>query len=226
MRVVAKFVSDVAQAMRLDEQHRGEAQVNGMFTAARGLEKDLENAATGAGLGRLSKAWASSVYPRKGYKGGSLRAAAEVYVKGSKHTQDAMHAFTHGATIRSQNGLYLLIPTENAPKVGVGRNRDKVLAAAENRYGKLRFVYRRRGPSLLVADNVRARAGKRGGFARAGARDTARGYTATIVVFFLVPVARLRKRYSITPYANKWIGQAPRLIEAEYKRLSGATKRG
>lgn len=222
MRVVAKFISDVSKAMKVDLEHRKIAQTEGLRRTARGLEQDLESATLAGGLGKLSRAWASAAYPRKGV--GSLNASAEVYVKGSAHTQDAMYAFSHGATVRSKNGLFLLIPTENAPKVGLGRDRDKRLAAAEARYGKLRFVYRRGKPSLLVADNVRARGGKRGGFARASDKAVAAGRTATIVVFILVPVAILRKRFSIQPLANKWISQAPALINAEYIRLSGSNR--
>lgn len=219
MRVVAKFVSDVSKAMKIDLEHRKIAQTEGLRRAARGLEQDLEAATLAGGLGKLSKAWASAAYPRKGV--GSLSASAQVFVKGSAHTQDAMYAFSRGATVRSKNGMFLLIPTENAPKVGLGRDRDKRLAAAEARYGKLRFVYRRGKTSLLVADNVRARGGKRGGFARASEKAVAAGRTATIVVFILVPAVRLRKRFSIQPLASKWIGQAPALINAEYIRLSG-----
>ena len=219
MRVVAKFVSDVSKAMKIDLEHRKIAQTEGLRRAARGLEQDLEAATLAGGLGKLSKAWASAAYPRKGV--GSLSASAQVFVKGSAHTQDAMYAFSRGATVRSKNGMFLLIPTENAPKVGLGRDRDKRLAAAEARYGKLRFVYRRGKTSLLVADNVRARGGKRGGFARASEKAVAAGRTATIVVFILVPAVRLRKRLSIQPLASKWIGQAPALINAEYIRLSG-----
>lgn len=219
MRVVAKFVSDVSKAMKMDLEHRKIAQTEGLRRTARGLEQDLEAATLAGGLGKLSKAWASAAYPRKGV--GSLSASAEVFVKGSVHTKDAMYAFSHGTTVRSKNGMFLLIPTENAPKVGLGRDRDKRLAAAEARYGKLRFVYRRGKTSLLVADNVRARGGKRGGFARASEKAVAAGRTATIVVFILVPVARLRKRFSIPPLEAKWRNQIPALIASEYQRLSG-----
>jgi len=219
MRPVVSFISTVAKDLARDLEHRKVAQAEGLRRAARGLELDLEQAAQNGGLGRLSRAWASAAYPRKGV--GSLSASAEVYVKGSKHTQDAMYAFSHAATVRARNGLFLLVPTENAPKVGLGRDRDKRLAAAEARYGKLRFVYRRGKPSLLVADNVRARGGKRGGFARASVRATAAGNVATIVVFILVPLVNLKKRFSVGPLEQKWRGQIPALIASEYQRLSG-----
>jgi hypothetical protein len=219
MRAVAKFVSEVSKELKRDLERRGVAQVEGLRRAARGLEQDLEQATLAGGLGRLSKAWASAAYPRKGK--GSLSASAEVYIKGSKHTQDAMAAFSRGATVRSRNGVFLLVPTQNAPKIGQGRDRDKLLAAAENRYGKLRFVYRRGKPSLLVADNVRARGGKRGGFARASDKAIAAGRTATIVVFILVPVVRLKKRFSIAPLEARWRAQIPALIAQEYQSLTG-----
>jgi hypothetical protein len=222
---VARFVSEVKKGLQEDLEARRFAQVEGLRLAARGLELDLEAATQSAGLGRLSKAWGSQAYPRKGH--GSLSAAAEVFVKGTRHTQDAMWAFANGATIRSKNGLFLLIPTKNAPKQGLrasrdekafGRyGRDKVLAAAEARYGRLRFVYRRRGPSLLVADNVRARAGKRGGFAKASAKAISKGNTATIVVFILVPIAHLRKRFDIQSLEARWRSRIPLLISSQYR---------
>ena len=219
MRIITTLISDVAKGLERDLEHRKIAQAEGLRRTARGMEQELESATLAAGLGRLSRSWASAAYPRKGK--GSLSASAEIYVKGSHHTQAAMHAFTHGVTVRSANGMFLLIPTENAPKVGLGRDRDKLLAAAEARYGRLRFVYRRGKPSLLVADNVRARGGKRGGFAAASAKAVGAGNVATIVVFILVPLATIRKRFSIQPIANKWISSAPALIDAEYNRLSG-----
>lgn len=219
MRAVAKYISTVQKDLKDDLEFRKKAQAEGLRTAARGLEKDLENAASSSGLGRLSRAWASAAYPRKGV--GSLSASAEIFVKGSQHTQDAMYAFTRGATIRSGSGLFLLIPTENAPKPRGYFNKDNRIGAAEAKYGKLRFVYRRGKPSLLVADNVRARGGKRGGFSRASVKATAAGNVATIVVFILVPVVTLRKRFSIAPLEAKWRAQVPALIAAEYQRLSG-----
>lgn len=223
LSTLATFVSNIAEELSADLVRRERAQVAGLKRAARGLEQDLERATAAAGLGRLSRAWASKVYPdRSG--AGSLSASAIIFVKGGKHTQDAISAFTSGATVRSKNGLFLLIPTENAPKVGLGRDRDKRLAAAEAKYGRLRFVYRRGKPSLLVADNLRARAGKRGGFSRASGRAIATGNVATIVVFILVPVVKLGKRFSVSPIEQKWLHQAPGLINEEYQRLLGGSR--
>lgn len=224
MQVVATFVSNVVKEFEKDIKARALAQVAGMKRGSRALEKDLENAASSAGLGRLARAWASKAYPdRAGV--GSLAASSIVYVKGSENTEAAMYAFTHGVTIRAKNGKYLLIPTENAPKA------DRTLASyrgvierAEAKYGKLRFVYRRGKTSLLVADNVRARKGKRGGFARASAKATAVGNVATIVVFILVPVVKLGKRFSIAPLEQKWFRQVPDLINQEYQRLVGNSR--
>jgi len=232
MRVVASLVSDIKKVLKKDLEDRGTAQVRGLMYAADGLKYDLRDAAEGAGLGRLGKAYDWEVYPGKRHKGGSLRASAVIYVKGGQHTQDAIHAFTHGATVRSKNGLFLLIPTENAPKIGArgrgvgGRDkaRDHLLAAAEARYGKLRFVYRRGKTSMLVADNVRAHTGARTGFMRASKRSVAAGHTATIVVFFLVPMARLRKRYDPMPLERKWRAYLPQLISIEYGKLSGSNR--
>ena len=66
-----------------------------------------------------------------------------------------MRAFAYGALIRSRNGLFLAIPTEAAGRLGDGRKRITP-GGWERRTGlRLRFVYRRGAPSLLVADNAR-----------------------------------------------------------------------
>lgn len=86
---------------------------------------------------------------------------------------------------------------------------------------RLRFVFRRNGPSLLVADDMRARTGKRGGFsaASASALRTGRGLT-TVPIFILVPQVSLKKRFDIDSTGQKWIGQLPRLVIQNWKDVS------
>jgi hypothetical protein len=73
--------------------------------------------------------------------------------------------------------------------------------------------YRRKGPSLLVAENRRARTGKRGGFAKASvsAMRTGRGL-ATVPIFILVPQVTIKKRLDVDGAANKWISTLPGLV--------------
>ncbi|GAK46885.1 conserved protein, partial [Tepidicaulis marinus] len=84
----------------------------------------------------------------------------------------------------------------------------------ERRTGqRLRFVYRRRGPSLLVADRMRARTGKRGGFSRASASAlrTGRGLV-TVPMFILVPQVTLAKRLEVAGAAERWVSRLPSLV--------------
>ena len=81
---------------------------------------------------------------------------------------------------------------------------------------RLRFVYRRGAPSLLVADD--ARLGK-SGLARSRVRKTKTGSSfvpiagrQTIVVFILVPQVTLRKRLDVEGAGDRWADQVPGLI--------------
>ena len=96
-----------------------------------------------------------------------------------------MAGFDEGTVIRSKDGWWLAIPTPNAPKRGVGGKRINPSNFPEHRFGKLRFVYRRNGPSLLVAENVQAsyarKTGELRGFRKAGKRNLKTGNNAPII---------------------------------------------
>jgi hypothetical protein len=83
---------------------------------------------------------------------------------------------------------------------------------------RLRFVYRRRGPSLLVAENQRARTGRRGGFAKASERAlrTGRGLV-TVPMFLLVPQVTLRKRLDVAGATEKWFALLPQLVVRNWR---------
>ena len=83
---------------------------------------------------------------------------------------------------------------------------------------RLRFIYRRGAPSLLVAENMRARTGKRGGFAKgsASALRSGRGIT-TVVMFILVPQVSLRKRLDVNAAAERWASALPELIVRNWR---------
>lgn len=68
----------------------------------------------------------------------------------------------------------------------------------EERLGiKLRFVYRAGKSSLLVAEQVRRKTGKRKGFAKGSETAIKKGTTESVVMFFLVPQVTLRKRIDL-----------------------------
>lgn len=210
MRLSAALEGRLDQALKA-EMRRGERAVtNGVRRAADGLKAELRAQTLAAGLGpRLARTWRSQAYPRAGQ---SLSAAAMVFSK----APGVMRAFTEGAVIRSERGFFLAIPTAAAPKQGVGGKRISPANFPEHRFGRLRFVYRRGAPSLLVVDDLRARTGKRGGFARASQRAIARGQTTTVVMFILVPQVRIRKRIDFEAAARRWIDQLPGLIVQEW----------
>ena len=100
---------------------------------------------TGAGLGRrLANSIRSQTYPKTGE---SLNAATLVWSK----APEIVGAHDAGPLIRSKDGFWLAIPLDAAGKSLRG---GRITPGEwERRRGlRLRFVYRRRGPSLLVAD--------------------------------------------------------------------------
>lgn len=201
--VLNETVSDVEKAVTA-----------AMDDVAVGLKTELREQVIGAGLGgRLANTWRGRRYPVSGF---SVDAAAFVWSK-APHIIDA---FERGATIRSQRGLWLAIPTPAAGATGLdasGAKKRITPGGWERRTGlRLRFVYRRGAPSLLVADD--ARLGK-SGLARSRVRTTKSGnpYVSingrqTIVVFILVPQVTLRKRLDVEGAGNRWADRVPSLI--------------
>ncbi len=124
-----------------------------MREAGTGLKTAWRGQITSAGLGRrLANSIRTQTFPRASE---SLDAAALVWSK----APGIVGAHDTGPLIRSRDGFYLAIPL---PAAGKGFRGGKITPGEwERRRGlRLRFVYRRRGPSLLVAD--RARINKRG----------------------------------------------------------------
>ncbi len=76
---------------------------------------------------------------------------------------------------------------------------------------RLRFVYRRRGPSLLVADG---RLNSRG-LGVASRSKTGRG-KATVPIFLLVPQVNLAKRLDLARDAGRTQAAVPGLIVANW----------
>lgn len=212
MRFEAALEGDLKRFLA-DELKAGEEAVTaGIREATNGLKLDLRQQIVGAGLGqRLANTWRSEVYPR-GQK--SLRTAGFIFSK----APNIVRAYEEGAVIRSKHGTWLAIPTLAAGKYGDGRQK-MTPGLWERMHGQwLKFVYRRRGPSLLVAENQRARTGKRGGFGKASASAlrTGRGL-ATVPMFILVPQVTIRKRLDVNGAANKWLSALPGLVVRNWR---------
>ena len=179
-----------------------------MRGAGTGLKQAWRGQVTGAGLGtRLANTIRSQAYPATGT---SLNAAALVWSKAPV----IVGAHDTGPMIRSKSGFWLAIPTPAAGRAPGGRRITPL--AWERRTGlRLRFVYRRTGPSLLVAE---ARLSSRGR-AVASRSKTGRGL-ATVPIFLLVPQVRLPKRLDLARDAERVHAVVPGMIVANWGKRS------
>ena len=209
MRLLAAIQGDLDALLTAELRNAERAVTAGVRAATDGLKTELRRQITGAGLGtRLANTWRGEVYP-KGAQ--SIGAAGFVWSKAPK----LVRMYDEGAVIRSKQGLFLAIPT---PAVGrYGDRRQKITPGAWERiHGqRLRLVYRRSGPSLLVADN--ARLTKRGRAAanigrRQGAAFTRFAGRTTVPVFVLVPQVTVRRQLDVDAAAQKWIAALPSLV--------------
>jgi len=203
--IAGSIKADIQAEMRRIE--RGVAA--GVKEAGDGLKGNLRKQVVSAGLGtRLARTWRSRAYPNKGHDAASL-----VWSKAPQ----IIRTFDEGTVIRSKSGFWLAIPTPAAPKRGVGGKRITPANFPEHRFGPLRFVYRARGPSLLVVDGVRvsAKTGRVGRRAKGGAftkTGRMKAGIATAVMFLLVPQVRMPKRLDARRAAERWSRRLPSLI--------------
>lgn len=195
---------DIVALMR-EEIATGEHAVS---TAIREASTRLKSAwrgqITGAGLGtRLARSIRSAQYP-KGKP--SLNAAALVWSKAPV----ILGAHNTGPLIRSENGFWLAIPT---PAAGKSARGGRITPGEwERRTGlRLRFIYRRQGPSLLVAEGRLNTKGR----AVASRSKTGRGLL-TAPIFLLVPQVRLEKRLNLAKDAEKLWAAIPKMIAANW----------
>jgi hypothetical protein len=213
-----KLAATIARSLQADMQSElraiERAVTSGTRDAGRGLKTELRRQASSAGLGqRLANSWRDRHYPNR-----KLDAASLVYTKAPQ----IIRAFDEGAVIRSKRGRFLAIPTKNAPRKGTDGKRISPSTFPEHRFGRLRFVPRPSGPSLLVVDGLRAsssrKTGELRGFRRATdrARQSGAGLT-TVVMFLLVPQVKLPKRLDVARAAERWSAQLPALIEQQLR---------
>jgi hypothetical protein len=211
MKLAAAITGDLRKIMAEEVNAAEDAVTAGMRQAADGLKADLRRQVTEAGMGqRLANTWRAELYP-KGRK--SIKAAGFVFTK----APTIIRAFDQGAVIKSKHGFWLAIPT---PAAGTGaRGKRMTPGLWEQMHGaRLRFIYRRGAPSLLVAENMWVRTGKRGGFAKgsASALRSGRGL-ASVVMFILVPQVSLKKRLDVDGVAERWASALPELIVRNWR---------
>ena len=179
------IVGDLGAMMAAEVVAGEKAVTKAVGDAGSSLKTSWRGQITGAGLGaRLSRTIRSEFYP-KGQP--SLNAAALIWSKAPV----IVGVHDAGLLIRSKDGFWLAIPTAAAGKSARGGRISP--GEWERRRGlRLRFIYRRSGPSLLVAEgrlNTR-------GLGVASRSKTGRGLT-TVPIFLLVRQVKLRKRLDL-----------------------------
>jgi hypothetical protein len=204
MKLDLSVTGDIVTAMRAEILAGEKAVTVAMRAAGSGLKSDWRTQITRARLGpRLANTIRSKTYPAAGE---SLEAAALVW----SNAPQIIAAHDTGPLIRSKDGFWLAIPT---PAAGKG-SRGKALTPGEweRRRGlRLRFVYRRNGPSLLVAEG---RLNSRG-LGVTSRSKTGRG-KSTVPIFLLVRQVKLTKRLDLARDATRAQAAIPGLIVANW----------
>ena len=181
MRFKAAISGNLHEYMKEEQDKAKTAVTSGVYEVTQNIKNELRNQVVKAGLGtKLAKTWQAKVYP-KSQK--SLSAVGVIQSKASK----IIRVFDQGAVIRSSKGIFLAVPTENAPKKGSDGKRI-CPSNFPARFGQLRFVYVRSGLSMLVVDKRKM----------------------TKVMFFLVPQVSIKKRLDYKSVVNRF---APKLAQ-------------
>jgi hypothetical protein len=204
MKIKLDLTPDLIAAIAAEIKVGEKAVSTAMLEAGTGLKTAWRAQITGAGLGtRLGNSIRLASYPKSG---DSLSAAALVW----SQAPVIIRAHDTGPLIRSKDGFWLAIPTAAAGKSARG---GRITPGEwERKQGlKLRFIYRRRGPSLLVAEG---RLNSRG-LGVASKSKTGRG-VATMPIFLLVPQVKLAKRLDLVRDAERAIVRMPGLIVANW----------
>ena len=195
---------DLVAAMAAEVKAGEKAVTAAMREAGTGLKTAWRGQITGAGLGRrLANSIRSQTYPKAGE---SLNAAALVWSKAPV----IVGAHDTGPLIRSKDGFWLAIPL---PAAGKSLRGGRITPGEwERRRGlRLRFVYRRTGPSLLVAEGRLNTKGQ----AVVSRSKTGRG-KVTAPIFLLVPQVKLPKRLDLARDADRALESVPGLIVANW----------
>jgi hypothetical protein len=204
MKLGLDISPDLIAVMAAEVKAGEKAVTAAMREAGTGLKSAWRGQITGAGLGRrLANSIRCQTYPKAGE---SLNAATLVWSKAPV----IVGAHDTGPLIRSKNGFWLAIPL---PAAGKSLRGGRITPGEwERRTGlRLRFVYRRTGPSLLVAE---ARLNTKGQ-AVVSRSKTGRG-KVTAPIFLLVPQVKLPKRLGLARDAERALDGVPGLIVANW----------
>lgn len=182
-----------------------------MGSAGRALQGGWRAQVLSAGFGqRLANTVRLRLYP-EGRP--SLGAASLIWTK----APEIVHAHDAGVLIRSKDAFWLAIPLPTAGSLP-GNARMTPLQFERRTGLRLRFVYRRGRPSLLVVDDARLSAtGRATGNRRRRRRDGILTGATTVPVFILVPQVKLPKRLDLESLARATADRLPGILAANWK---------
>ena len=207
MKLTLTIDPDIVAMMQAEIAAGEKAVTTAMREAGADLKSAWRGQITGAGLGtRLGNSIRLATYPKGGE---SLNAAAMVW----SNAPVIVGAHDTGPLIRSKDGFWLAIPT---PAAGKSTRGGRITPGEwERRTGlRLRFVYRGRGPSLLVAEGRLNSKGR----AVASRSKSDRGLT-TVPIFLLLPQVKLRKRLDLARDAERAIDGVPGRVVAGWRQV-------
>jgi hypothetical protein len=207
---------------RLDEYLAAEAKAadtgvrEGVRAAGEALKERWRGQIVQSALGqRLANTVRHKHYPNRG-----INAASVVYSRAAK----IVDAFDRGVTIRSTNGFFLAVPDDAAGR-GLGGARISP-GEFEQRTGiRLRFIYRRGAPSLLVGDdlriNTRGRAVRGTRRRKGGGEFTPLTGRTTVVLFVLLPQVTITKRLDLARDVEAIEEALPGFIRTHWPETAG-----
>lgn len=217
------FTNDFRQAKRIGSDIKRYLQVSerASVLAVKGetdrLKNRLRDDVKKAGLGRrVANTWRAKTYPERGRA--SMDAAGFLWSKAPK----IIESFDKGAVIRSKNGRYLAIATENVPRRGGFRGARLTPDKWPERLGKLQVVKAKSGNLLLVAQRQSSytREGSFKGFRAPSQRSLRTGNRLTsVVMFILVPQVRMKKRFDVARRVSESASRLPDRLYNEKMRL-------
>ncbi|WP_310498313.1 DUF6441 family protein [Sandarakinorhabdus sp.] len=162
---------------------------------ARSLERQYENAFEAAGAGKLSRAWASAVFPKTGL---SEAPTGTVFPKGKARTRGAVQAFAGGARIKSRSGDLLAIPLRAAGRRFAGRGKVPLSPREwEQRTGLELYPVKLKGKLYLATDGIAGRKTGRVAVAATQRRLAQGRAVKRLLIFILLPPFDFAQRVNL-----------------------------
>lgn len=211
MKLALTIIGSMKKDMEQELSCLEKAVMSGVKKAGEGLKLELRSQVVGAELSqKLANTWRLQFYENK-----KVDAASLVYSK----APEVISSFDKGVVIKRGSGIWLAIPTANAPKKGIGGKRINPTNFPTDRLGNLRFVYRKGKTALLVVDEMQASFNKADnsikGFRKASQSNINKGRITTVVMFVLIPQVKLPKKLDVVAATKSWNEQLPKLIDDE-----------